>query len=47
MLRFDNKYAVQLQADYFSLVDNINDASQKISTWVLTDLFGLLCDRSS
>ncbi|CAK9000695.1 unnamed protein product [Durusdinium trenchii] len=29
--KFDNKYAVQLQADYFSLVDNINDASQKIS----------------
>ncbi|CAE6968083.1 unnamed protein product [Symbiodinium natans] len=28
---YDNKYAQQLQADYESLVHNINDASQKIS----------------
>jgi len=29
--KFDNKYALQLQADYYSLIDNINDASAKIS----------------
>ncbi|CAJ1386187.1 unnamed protein product [Effrenium voratum] len=29
--KYDNKYAQQLQADYMSLVDNINDAIQKIS----------------
>jgi len=29
--KYDNKYAQQLQADYETLVDNINDASQKIS----------------
>jgi len=29
--KFENKYAVQLNADYYSLIDNINDASQKIS----------------
>lgn len=29
--KFTNKYALQLQADYYSLVDNINDASEKIS----------------
>lgn len=29
--KYDNKYAQQLQADYETLIDNINDASQKIS----------------
>eukprot|EP00435_Cladocopium_sp_Y103_P074709 s443_g50.t1 len=29
--KFTNKYALQLQADYYSLIDNINDASEKIS----------------
>eukprot|EP00438_Fugacium_kawagutii_P003906 Skav220699 [mRNA] locus=scaffold472:609759:621849:+ [translate_table: standard] len=29
--KFENKYAVQLNADYYSLIDNINDASEKIS----------------
>jgi len=27
--KYDNKYAMQLQADYQSLIDNINDASKK------------------
>ena len=27
--KYDNKYAQQLQADYQSLIDNINDASKK------------------